>query len=144
MENDVAFATFEIVSNFFMETLVLALPIALIPRISGDESEQEKGSPDEGGMIDDFRLWGSRRCRQTNAPPKKNRWRVEVARGFSNHNAFLSEGGALAVLVNDFLRTPHWTRDKKEFSPPVGQGEARLRLAFLPLARRTAREVCWW
>ena len=40
------------------------------------QTEQEAGSLDDRGMIDDFRLWGSRRCRQTNAPPKKPRWRV--------------------------------------------------------------------
>ena len=76
MENDVAFATFEIVPNFFMRILALALPIALIPRRSGDESEQETGSPNAPGTIDDFRLWGSRRCRKTNSPPEKPRWRV--------------------------------------------------------------------
>lgn len=36
MENDVAFATFEIVPNFFMGILVLALTITLIPRRSGE------------------------------------------------------------------------------------------------------------
>ena len=51
------------------------------------------------GMIDDFRLWGSRRCRQTDTPPTKPRWRVQVARAFNNRNAFLSEGGPLAVVV---------------------------------------------
>ena len=35
-----------------------------VPRRCGDESEQETGSPNDGGMIDDFRLWGSSRCRQ--------------------------------------------------------------------------------
>ena len=57
-------------------------------------------------MIDDLRLWGSRRCRQTDAAPKKTRWRVQVARDFDNHNAFLSEGGALAVVVESFPGTP--------------------------------------
>ena len=28
------------------------------------------------GMIANFHLWGSRRCRRTNAPPKDPRWRV--------------------------------------------------------------------
>ena len=35
-----------------------------VPRRRGDESEQETGSPNDRGMIDDFRLWGSRRCRR--------------------------------------------------------------------------------
>ena len=50
-------------------------------------------------MIDDFRLWGSRRRNRTIAPPKKPRWRVQVARAFNKPNAYLSEGGALAVVV---------------------------------------------
>ena len=44
------------------------------------------------GMIDDFRLWGSRRCRRINAPLKKTWWRTQVAHAFDNHNASLSEG----------------------------------------------------
>ena len=53
-------------------------------------------------MIDDFRLWGSMRWSRTNAPPKKPRWRTGVARDFNHPNAFLSEGGALAVVVESF------------------------------------------
>ena len=51
-----------------------------VPRRRVGESEQETGSLDDLGMIDDFRLWGSRRCRQSDAPPKNaggaSRWRV--------------------------------------------------------------------
>ncbi len=39
-----------------------------VPRRCGDESEQETGSPNDPGIIDDFRLWGSRRCRQMCVP----------------------------------------------------------------------------
>ena len=56
-------------------------------------------------MIADFRLWGSRRWSRTNAPPKKPRWRTWVARDFNHRNAFLSEGGALAVVVESFPRS---------------------------------------
>ena len=35
-----------------------------VPRRRGDESEQEPGSPNGRGMFDDFRLWGSSRCRR--------------------------------------------------------------------------------
>ena len=59
------------------------------------------------GMIDDFRLWGSRRWSRTNAPPKEPRWRTWVARDFNHPNAFLSEGGPLAVVVESFPETPH-------------------------------------
>ena len=33
-------------------------------RRRGDESEQEPGSPNDRGMVDDFRLWGASRCRR--------------------------------------------------------------------------------
>ena len=35
-----------------------------VPRRRRDESEQETGSPNDRGMVDDFRLWGSSRCRR--------------------------------------------------------------------------------
>ena len=41
-----------------------------------NQLKQETPALNGQGMIDDFRLWGSRRCRQTNAPPKRPRWRV--------------------------------------------------------------------
>ena len=47
-----------------------------VPRRRGDESEQETGSPNDRGMIDDYRLWGSRRWRRINAPLKKTWWRT--------------------------------------------------------------------
>ena len=67
-------------------------------------------------MIDDFRLWGSRWRRQT--------------------NTFLSEGGALAVVVQDIPQTPHWTRYNRVVAPPMRQGDATLRLACSPFVRR--------
>jgi len=91
-------------------------------------------------MINDFRLWGSMRCRQTNAPPKKPRWRVWVARAFNNRNASFSEGGALAVVVKCFPGTSDWTRDNADFAPRKRHNEARLRLACLPLVRRNGAQ----
>ena len=55
---------------------------------------------------------------------------------FDTHNAFLSEGGALAVVVGDFHETPHQMQDNTDFPRPLRKSEARLRLACLPLARR--------
>ena len=55
---------------------------------------------------------------------------------FDNHNASLSEGGALAVVVRDFSETPHGTRDNRDFPRPIRDREARRRLACPPLARR--------
>ena len=52
------------------------------------------------------------------------------------HSAFLSEGEALPVVVPDFHETPHQTRDNTDFPRRLRKGEARLRLACPPLARR--------
>ena len=66
---------------------------------------------------------------------------------FHTHNAFLSEGGALAVVVWDFPETPHQTRDNRNFPRLMRIRDARLRLASplpRPARRRAAREGCWW
>ena len=54
----------------------------------------------------------------------------------ATHNASLSEGGALAVVVGEFPETPQRTRDNTDFPPPLRTRKARLRLACLALARR--------
>ena len=87
-------------------------------------------------MIDDFRLWGSRRCRQMGVPLSDGGWLIQVVHAFDNHNAPLREGEALAVVVWDFPETRHWTRDNTDFPHPLRISEARLRLACPPLARR--------
>ena len=38
---------------------------------------------------------------------------------FDTHNAFLSEGGALAGVVGDFHETPHQTGDNTDFPRPL-------------------------
>ena len=48
---------------------------------------------------------------------------------FDTHNAFLSEGGAFAVVVGDFNQTPHQTWDNTDFPRPLRKSEVRLRLA---------------
>ena len=48
------------------------------------------------------------------------------------HNAFLSEGGALAVVVQDFHETAHQTRDITDFPRRLRKSEARLCLACPP------------
>ncbi len=45
-------------------------------------------------------------------------------------------GRSLAVVVRDFPETPHQTRNNTDFPRPLRKGEARLRLACPPLARR--------
>ena len=52
------------------------------------------------------------------------------------HNAFLSEGEALAVVVMKVPETPHQTWDNTDIPRPLRESEASLRLACPPLARR--------
>ena len=59
-------------------------------------------------------------------------WMVHTS---DNQNAFLSEGGALAVVVGDVHETPHQTRDNTDFPRLMRPSEARLRLAGPPPAR---------
>ena len=54
---------------------------------------------------------------------------VEVDHYSDIHNASLSEGGALAVVVWDFPETPHGTRNHTDFPHPMRQSNARLRLS---------------
>ena len=55
---------------------------------------------------------------------------------FQYHNACLSEGKALAIVVEDFFQTPHLARDNKDFPRLMRKSDARLRLACPLLARR--------
>ena len=48
---------------------------------------------------------------------------------FDRHNAFLSEGRALAVVVRDASETPHQARDKTDFPHPLRKSETKVRLA---------------
>jgi len=52
------------------------------------------------------------------------------------HSAFLSEGGALAVVVRNFPETAHQTRDNTDLPRPLRRSKARLRLAGPPHVRR--------
>ena len=44
----------------------------------------------------------------------------EVARPFNNPNDPLSEGAALAVVVQAVTGNPHWTRVGTDCLPPLG------------------------
>ena len=65
-------------------------------------------------MIDDFRLAGSRTWRRRGIHFTKREWRTQVAHqvahAFDHRNASLSEGEALAVVVQAVPGNPHWTR----------------------------------
>ena len=59
------------------------------PRRRRDESEQETGSPNDGGMIDDFRLWGSSRCRRIGEYSTETGLLTWMVHTIDNHNASL-------------------------------------------------------
>ena len=86
--------------------------------------EQEDPASNGRAMIDDFRLSGSRPWRRrgvrlTNVGPD-----TRAGHEFNDHNASLSEGEALPVVVEPFSETPHWKRDNTDFSPPLRPTEA--------------------
>ena len=60
---------------------------------------------------------------------------------FDTHNAFLSEGGALAGVVGDFHETPHQKWDNTDFSRLMRQSEARLRNGVRAAPGVTARRT---
>ena len=80
--------------------------------------EQENPASNGREMIDDFRLWGSRRWRRMGGPLTRGGWRTEVAHvvahvvahDFDNYKSALSEGEALAVVVQAVSGNPYWTR----------------------------------
>ncbi len=98
--------------------------------------EQEDPASNGRAMIDDYRLAGSRTWRRrgvrlTNVGPD-----TRAGHDLNHHNASLSEGGVLAVVVERLSETPHRKRDNTDFPRPLRPTEARLRLAGPPLARR--------
>ena len=78
------------------------------------QREQENPAFNGREMIDDFRLRGSRTWRHMGGHLTNGGWRTEVvhevAHDFDKHNAPLSEGKALAVVVQAVPGNPHWTR----------------------------------
>ena len=76
--------------------------------------EQETPASNGRERIDDFRLRGSRTWRRRGVHLTTRGWRTEVAHqvahAFDHRNASLSEGAALAVVVQAVLGNPHWTR----------------------------------
>ena len=79
-----------------------------------DDVDEEMPASSGREMIDDFRLAGSRTWRRRGGHLTKRGWRTEVAHqvvhALDHHNASLSEGGALAVVVQAVPGNPHWTR----------------------------------
>ncbi len=88
------------------------------------QREQEDPVSNGREMIDDYRLLGSRPCRHMGGHLTKGERRMEVAhqvaRPFNHPNALLSEGVALAVVVQVVPRNPHLTRVGTDCPNPPG------------------------
>ena len=98
--------------------------------------EQETPASNGRERIDEFHLRGSGTWRRMGEYSTETRLFIRVVHALDNHNASLSEGGALAVVVEEFPETPHQTRDKTDFPRLMRQAKRGLRLARPPLARR--------
>ena len=88
------------------------------------QGEQETPASNGRERIDDFRLAGSRTWRRRGGHLTKRGWRTEVAHqvahAFDHRNASLSEGEALAVVVQAVPGNPHWTRVGTDCQSPRG------------------------
>ena len=88
-----------------------------------DLADEETAASAGAGMIDNFRLRGSRTCRHMGGHLTNGGWRTEVvhevAHDFDKHNAPLSEGKALAVVVQAVPGNPHWTRVGADCPKPL-------------------------
>ena len=98
------------------------------------QGEQEDLVSNGRERIDDFRLAGSRTWRRRGVRLTIVGPDTRAGHEFNDHNASLSEGEALAVVVERFSETPHWKRDNTDFPRPLRPTEARLRLACPPPA----------
>ena len=89
-----------------------------------DQWEQENPASNGHEMIDRFRLRGSRPCRHMGGHLTKGGWRTqvvhEVAHDFDHYKPALSEGEALAVVVQAVPGNPHCTRVGTDSPNPPG------------------------
>ena len=82
--------------------------------------EQENLASNARDMIDDFRLPGSRTWRRKGDTATKGGWRIQVVHDCDNYKSALSEGEALAVVVQAVPGNPHWTRVGTDSPNPPG------------------------
>ena len=101
------------------------------------QCQQENPGLKDRGMIDDFRLRGSSSWRRMGVPLSDGGWRMQVVHTFGNHKTALSEGAALAAVVEAIPENPHWTRVGTDSPHPVRQSAVGRRPACPP--PRTAR-----
>ena len=74
-----------------------------------DQADEETAASGGAGWFDNFRLRGSRRCRRMGGHLTRVGWRTQVVHAFDNHNTALSEGAALAAVVEAIPGNPHRT-----------------------------------
>ena len=84
------------------------------------QREQENPASKGREMIDDFRLRGSTTWRRMGDTVTKGEWRTQVVHDFDNHKSALSEGAALAVVVQAVPGNPHWTWVGTDSPSPPG------------------------
>ena len=88
------------------------------------QGEQEDPASDGRERIDDFSLAGSRTWRRRGGHLTIGGWRTEVvhpvAHAFDHRNTSLSEGEALAVVVQAVPGNPHWSRVGTDCQSPPG------------------------
>ena len=129
-------------SGWFGSELVGANVVQVIYETADSPCGSRKNPASNGReMIDDFRLRGSRTWRRMGGPLTRGGWRTEVAHvvayDFDNYKPALSEGEALAVVVQAVPGNPHWTWVGTDSPNPLRQSVVRRRLALSP--PRTAR-----
>ena len=109
--------------------------------------EQETPASNGRRMIDDFRLRGARSWRRMSEYATETRLFTWMVQALDNHESTLSEGGALAVVVQALPGSPHWTRAAR--IPRVLSGKAQCG-AVLPVPRLARRGGAphgrgrWW
>ena len=100
------------------------------------QGEQETPASNARERIADFRLAGSRTWRRRGGHLTKRGWRTEVvhqvAHAFDHRNAALSEGEALAVVVQAVPGNPHWTRVGTDCRVLRGKAPCGAGIACLP------------
>ena len=116
-----------------------------------DQWEQENPASKGRDMIDDFRLRGSRTWRRMGGPLTRGGWRTEVAHvvahDFDNYKSALSEGEALAVVVQAVPENLDWTGLARIARVLWGKAPCGAGIACPPLARRVVAphgRGRWW
>ena len=83
------------------------------------EYESQDAVSAGAGWVDNFRLWGSRPCRRMGGHLTRVGWRIQLVHAFGNHKTALSEGAALAAVVEALPGNPHRTWVGTDYPSPL-------------------------